>query len=159
LKRLLWELFMLLTSTNRVKSNSLSAKLDIFQFNFPITLASNGSVVDVAGEMGIINTTKDKLSTVRLITTFISIGKVERENRLLNEVSVDHVVERRDNALNADAIESQSENTVKFAESKSETWFFSRFSEILVFDADVSNCQYVLFCIKSVNILDIHNVA
>jgi len=106
-----------------IKRHFFISKLDFLELDFPVALPSDGSIVDVAFVVTLVDTTKHGF-TSRSTFTIVRIAKVEGKQVLVKQTLVDHVVEGRGSVQDGNGVVSQTEDTIEFTESESETWLF-----------------------------------
>ena len=94
--------------------------------------------------MALIDTAEDSL---RLAS--ISITKVEGEDRIVQQTLVDQAVERWDNPVDGDGIVSETQDTIKSAESEGKTWLLGGFRKHLILDLKITNGHMVLGNVSS----------
>jgi hypothetical protein len=91
--------------------------------------------------MILVDTTEHGL---RLIALVVSIAEIEGDNRLIDKLLVNHVIEGRHDFVDADGIITKAHDSVETAEGESQTGLLSGFSKILVFDDGVANLDGIL---------------
>lgn len=86
----------------------ITAKADLLQFNFPVSLSAHRSVREFALEGGFVDTTKGSLSSV-----FLRISHTESEHWLIKEALVHEVIKRRYDVADSNRIISKTEDAVE----------------------------------------------
>ena len=124
-------------NTSVVKLSGGIAEGNCIKVNLPIGLASQWDLCDLASEVIFVDSTEDGLRLVTL--TVIGVSEVESEDWLVQELLVDHVVERRWDLVNGDGIETKTQDTVKSTEGKGKTWLLGSFGEDLVLDLQITD--------------------
>lgn len=74
----------------------------------------------------------------------VGVAKVEGENRLIKKPLIEHIIERRDNLIDADGVIAQAHDTVEPAEGKSKARLGGCFSEVLMLHCQVSDLERIL---------------
>ena len=143
------------SGTSVLEFEGLVSELDRVEFNLPVSLAADRDVVNVTLEVVAVDSTENGLTHFRVGS------EPEREDGVVEESLVDHVVEGRNDVLNRDRVVSETKDTIceqwhkisvllkstliskcrltEFAESESESGFDGRFSEILLLDGQITN--------------------
>lgn len=94
------------SSTSVFQFESLISELDLFKLNLPVSLATNGDIVNVSSVVSLVD------STEYSFTLFWVGTEPEGENGVVEKTLVDHVVERRNDVLDRDSVVSETEDTV-----------------------------------------------
>lgn len=127
--------------THVVELGALLAESDGVKVNLPVGLASKGELGELASVVVLVDATEDGLGLSLLV---VGVAEVEGEDRLIEQVLGDHLVERRRDLVNTNRIVSQTEDTVESAEGESKTGLLGSFTEELILDLDVTNLDSVL---------------
>jgi hypothetical protein len=114
------------------------AKRDLLELNLPVPLPPERDVVHLALERVLVDASKDALATV-----LFRRPESEGEDGLVQQLLVDHVVERRGDLVDGDIVVRQSEDAIKLAKGESETGFLGGLSEQLVLDDQVGDTEVV----------------
>lgn len=112
---------------------------DRLELELPVSLSSDGMVLDLSAVCRIIHTTESGLSSV-----FLRLAQSERKHGLVEELLVEHVVEGGNNVVDGDGVVCQSKDTVEFTKGKSESRLFGGFGKVLVLDGKVTDDDSVL---------------
>lgn len=91
--------------------------------------------------MVLVNTTERGLG---LVTVLVGVTQVEAEDRLVDELLVDHVVEGRDDLVDGDGVVAQTQDTVEAAKGKGQARLAGRLSEVLVLDLQIADLKDVI---------------
>lgn len=127
--------------THVVELGTLLAEGDGVKVNLPVGLASQRELGELAGVVVLVDTTEDGLGLSLLV---VGVAEVEGEDRLVEQVLVNHRVERRGDLVDTDGVVSKTEDTVEAAEGESQARLLSGLTEELVLDLDVTNLDSVL---------------
>lgn len=127
------------SSTGVVEIHLFVAKGDLVELDLPVTLTADGGVGNLALVTAVIHTAKDSLATVLLRVT-----KVESELGLIQKTLVDHLVEGRDDTVDADRVVGETEDTVKLAKGESKTGLRGSLGKVLTLDLQVADGQDVV---------------
>jgi hypothetical protein len=114
------------------------AKRDLLQLDLPVSLPPERDVIHLALKRVLVDASKNALATV-----LFRRSEPEGEDGLVQQLLVDHVVERRGDLVDGDVVVRQSEDTVKLAKGESETGFLGGLSEQLVLDDQVGDTEVV----------------
>jgi hypothetical protein len=126
--------------TSVLKLGGIFAERDGVEINLPVGLAAQGDLGDLAGVVVLVNTTEDNLGVV----STVGIAQVEGEYLVVQKLLVDHLVERRDNAVDRDSVVAETQNAVKPAKGESQTRLAGGLGKVLVLNADVTDGNSVL---------------
>lgn len=80
-------------STSALELGSLVTERNRFDVDLPVGLAAERDVLDLALVVVLVDTTENSLATL------VIMAEVESKDRLVNELLVDHLVERRDDLV------------------------------------------------------------
>lgn len=127
--------------TGVIHLGTVFAKGDSIKINFPVSLAAEGNRGHLAGVVALVDAAKGRH---RVVSVLVGIAQIERKDGLIQQVLVEHVVERWDDLVDGDRVISQTQNTVKAAKGKSKTWLARGLREVLVVDFQVANLELVL---------------
>ena len=127
--------------THVVELGTLLAEGDGVKVNLPVSLTSKGELGELASVVVLVDATEDGLGLSLLV---VGVAEVEGEDRLVEQVLGNHLVERRGDLVDTDGIITQTEDTVESAKSESKTGLLGGFTEELVLDLDVTNLDSVL---------------
>lgn len=97
------------SSACRIKCYLVVSKYDLLKLDFPVCLTAHRDVGDVTGVCTVVDTTKYDLTTISF-----GVTEAEGEDRLVEDALVNHVVERRNDAVHGDGIVGKAEDTVEF---------------------------------------------
>lgn len=86
----------------------ITAKADLLQFNFPVSLSAHRSVCESALEGGFVDTAKGSLSSV-----FLRFSHTESEHWLIKEALVQKVIKWRDDVADSNRIISKTEDAIE----------------------------------------------
>lgn len=121
-----------------VKGSSLAIDGDAIKVDLPVSLAADGNVDDLASVVVLIRATKDNLGSIAIL------AEVKGEDGLVDQLLVNHVVERRHDLVDRDRVIAHAQNAIEFAEGKGQTRLLGSLGEVLVLDGEVTNLQGVL---------------
>lgn len=107
-----------------------SNRIDV---DLPVSFAAEGNVLNLAGIVGLVNTTKGHCATL------VAAAEIEGEDRLVQELLVNHVVKRRDNLIDRNGVIAETKDSIKSAEGESQAGFLSCLSKVLILDFQVTN--------------------
>jgi hypothetical protein len=124
-----------------VKFSAVLAELDGIKVDLPVSLATKGDPDHLAGIVALVNATKSGLGLVAL---GVGIAQVEGENGLIQEFLVEHVVEGRNDLVDRNRIEAQTQDAIETAKGESKTGLAGGLGEVLLLDLQVSDLHDVL---------------
>lgn len=127
--------------TSVVKFSGRITECDGVKINLPVGLAAEGNLGHLAGVMALVDSAKGNDG---VITLLVGITQVESKDGLIQQVLVQHLVERRNNLVDGDGIITQTQNTVKATESKGKTRLARGLGKVLPLDLQVSNLHVIL---------------
>lgn len=119
-----------------LKLGNVLAKGNGVKVYLPVGLSAERDLDQLSGVVALVNTTKGSL---RGITFFVAVAEVEGKDRLIKRLLVQHVIERRDNLVDGDGVESKTQDTVKAAKGESQARLVGGFGEVLVLDGNVAD--------------------
>lgn len=108
------------------------------KINLPVSLTAEGNVLDISSVLGLINATEGSLTL-----TLLAI-KVKGEDRLVQELLVDHLVEGRDHAVHSNTVIAETEDTVEATEGESQAGLLRCLSKVLILDLEVANLHDIV---------------
>jgi hypothetical protein len=123
-----------------VHLGGLLAKRDGIKVNLPVGLAPQGKLDELASVVALVNATEGGLGLLLLV----GVAKVEGKDGLVKEALVEHVVERRDDAVHADGVVAETHDAVEPAESKGKTGLRGGLGEVLVLHLEVANLEDIV---------------
>lgn len=126
--------------TSVVHLGSLLAEGDGIEIDLPVGLAPQGNLGQFAGVVALVNTTKSGLGLLLLV----GVAEVEGENRLVQKTLVEHVVERRHDAVDTDGVVAKAHDAVEPAEGESETRLRGSLGKVLVLHLEVTNLEDIV---------------
>jgi hypothetical protein len=91
-----------------LKVQYIIPKSNLLKFNFPVCLTAHRDIGDATNVRAVVDTTKCGLTTI-----ILGITKAEREDRLVHEALVDHVVEGRYYTIDRYGIVGKAENAIE----------------------------------------------
>lgn len=127
-------------NTGIIKLGSGITKSDCIESNFPVSLAPQRDLCDLARVVVLVNATKNCL---RLFTR-VGVTEIEGEDRLIDQFLLNHVVKGRNNVVHADCIVAQAQDAVEPAEGESEAWLGGSLGEVLLLDLEISDLECIL---------------
>lgn len=127
--------------TVSLKVSGLVAKGNGIEVNLPVSLAAEGDVGDLALVVRGIEATKGSLA---LITFLVGVAEVEGEDRLVNSLLVNKVVEGGNNLVDGNGVVTKTEDTVEAAEGKGKAGLASSLGKVLLLDLKVANGDVIL---------------
>lgn len=95
-------------STGVLKLKLVITKGNLLKVNFPVGLAAHRDVMKLASIRSLIDSTKDGLASV-----FLAGSDAEGEYRGIEELLVDHVVERWGNVVDRDPVICKAKNAIE----------------------------------------------
>lgn len=121
------------------------AKRNSLELDLPVALAPDGHVLDLASVRRVVDTAKHGLASI-----LFRGAETEGEDGLVDQLLVDHIVERRDNVVDTavssiandnsrDGVVAETEDTVKFAKRKGKSGLLGSLCKVLVFDGEVAD--------------------
>lgn len=122
------------SSTSVLELELFVSKSNRLKLNLPVSLPPDGNVLQLASVCALINSAEDSFASILLRAT-----ETEREDGLIEQVLREHVVEGRDNVVDRDGVVTETEDTVKLAESESKSGLFGRLGKVLVLDCNVAD--------------------
>lgn len=125
-------------STSALELGSLVTERNRFDINLPVGLAAERDVLDLALVVVLVDTTENSLATL------VITAEVESKDGLVNELLVDHLVERRDNLVDGDGIVAETQDTVEAAEGEGQTGLTSGLSKVLSLDLEVTDGEVII---------------
>jgi hypothetical protein len=126
--------------TSVVHLGGLLAKCDRIKVNLPVRLAPQGKLDELASVVALVDAAESSLGLLLLV----GIAEVESEHGLVEQALLEHVVERRHNALDADGVVAETHDAIEPAESKGETGLRGGLSEVLVLHLKVADLEDVV---------------
>lgn len=127
------------SSTGVLEIELLLAETDLLKLDLPVSLPPDGDILELTAVGGIVDTTKDGLTSVGLARP-----ETEGEDRLVKQVLSEHVVEWRDDVVDRDSIVGETQDTVKLAKGESESGLLGRLGKVLVLDRKITDGDGVL---------------
>ena len=119
----------------------LVAEGDGLEVDLPVGLAAEGDLGQLAAEVGPV----DAAECGQGVVAFgVGVAEVEREDGLVDQVLVDHVVEGWYDLVDADAVVAQAEDAVEAGKGEGETGLLSDFAEVLLLNLEVAYLNCVL---------------
>lgn len=125
-------------STSAFELGSLVTERNRLDVDLPVGLAAERDVLDLALVVVLVDTTENSLATL------VITAEVESKDRLVNELLVDHLVERRDDLVHRDGIVAETQDTVEAAEGEGQTGLTSSFSKVLSLDLEVTDGEVIV---------------
>lgn len=116
-------------------------KCDSIKVYLPVGLTTEGNFDEVASVVLLVNTTKGSLGIVALL---VGVAEIESEHRLIEQLLVQHVVERGDDPVDRDGVKAQTQDAVETAKGESQTGLARRLSEVLFLDREIANTDGIL---------------
>ena len=126
--------------TSVVEIGGLLAKGDGVEVDFPVCLAAEWNLDQLASVVVAVNTTKGSLR----LATVIGAAQVEGKDRFINQLLLNHVVEWWRDVVDRNGVITETQDTIKSTKGKSQARLAGGFTEELVLDLKVSNPQNVL---------------
>ncbi len=124
--------------TSVLELSNLVAESNGVKVDLPVSLAAERNVLNLARVVILVNTAKNGLAALILLT------KVKGKDSLVNELLVDHLVEGRDHLVDGDGVIAKTQNTVEATESKSQARLVSGLGKVGVLDLEVTNGDNVV---------------
>ena len=109
---------------------------DGVKIDLPVGFASERDLGELAGKVVFVDTAE---CGDRLFAVLVGVTEVECKYRFVQQVLVDHIVERWHNLVDADGIIAETHDTVESAESEGKTRLRGSFGEILILDGEISD--------------------
>src|SRR5204863_3678788 len=114
--------------TSVIQLSTVFAKGDGVEIDLPVSLAAQGDLDQVTAVVIFVDPTE---GSFRFISLFVAVTQVETEHWLIQQILIQHVVERRYNPIDGDGVISKPKNAIESAEGESKTWFAGCLSEVL----------------------------
>jgi len=89
----------------------------------------------------LVDTTKRGLGRITLL---VGVTQIEAEDRLVEQLLVDHVVEGRDDPVDGDGVVGQTQDAIEAAKRKGQARLAGRLSEVLVLDLQIADANDVV---------------
>ena len=115
------------------------AENDLVKVNLPVTLATNVVPLQVTIVVVRVNATKCHLAT----SGSASIGEVESEHGLVDQLLVDQVVEGRNHSKNRDGVVAQTKDAIKLSKGEREARLLDRLAKVLLLDHDATDLEVI----------------
>ena len=126
--------------TGVVKIGCVFAKGDRVQVDFPVRLASERDLGQLARIVGAVDTAEGRLG----LGTVVGVAEIEGEDGLIDQILINHVVKRGRDMIDRDGIVTETQDAIETAKGKGQTRLAGCFSEQLVLDLKISNAESVL---------------
>jgi hypothetical protein len=127
-------------NTGVVHLGGLLAEGDRIKVNLPVGLAPQRKLDHLAGVVALVDATEGSLGLLLLV----GVAEVEGEHGLVQKTLVEHVVERRDDALDTDGVVAKTHDTVEPAEGERKTGLRGGLGEVLMLHLEVANLEDIL---------------
>jgi hypothetical protein len=127
------------SSPSSLQLQSLFTKRDSLELYLPVPLPPQRDVLELALVRILVDPSKDGLTAI-----LFRVTHPEREDGLIQQSLIDHVVERRRNLVDRDGIIGQSQNPIEFPKGERQTGLLGGLSEQLVLDNKVRDYECVL---------------
>ena len=121
-----------------LKLRNIIAVANSIEVDLPVGLATERDGGDLASVLVLVDTAKDNLGLA------ILVGEVEGEDGLINELLLNHLVERRGDPVHCDSRVAETKNSIKAAKGKSQAGLARSLGKELVIDGNVTNGHSVL---------------
>lgn len=125
-------------NTSLVKLSSSITERDGVEVNLPVCLTSEWQMRDLALVRLLIDSSECNLGLLG------RVRKLEGKYWLIQQFLVEHLIEWWWDLVDRDGVESKTQDTIKTAEGKSETWLLNCLSKQLVLNLEVADSQGVL---------------
>lgn len=125
-------------NTVALKVRNIIAIANGIEVHLPVGLAAERDLGDLASVLLIVDTAKHNLGLAVLVS------EIEREDGLINELLLNHLVERRGDAIHSDPRVAETENAIKATKGESQAGLAGSLGKELVVDGNVTNGHSVL---------------
>eukprot|EP00128_Syssomonas_multiformis_P008464 Colp12_sorted_trinity150504_noHs@24914 len=122
------------------ETHRLASDLNVIHVKLPVSLVGDGEPGELALVVFRVGTAEHKLTTSSASALTV---KPEREDRLINEFLLNHVVENRLGTIDRNGGEGETENTVELAGNESNSRLLGSFGKFLTFDLDAGDSHSV----------------
>jgi len=121
-----------------VHFGSVTTKGDGFQSNFPVGLAANGEVGNLASVVGRVGAIKNSLGLGS------GVSKVKSKDWLIEQTLPDHGIEWRLNLVDGNGVITETQDSVKAAKGKCESRLVCDFGKQLILEGQIPNSKSIL---------------
>jgi hypothetical protein len=122
-----------------LKLENLITESNRLELNLPISLATNGNVIDLASVVVGVNATKDGLAWV-----FLRVTDTEREDRFVEKTLVEEFVEGRSDVIDRNRVIGKTEDTIELSKSEGKTRLLQCFGKQQRIYFEIANGEGIL---------------
>lgn len=127
--------------TGVLKFSHIVTESNSIEIDLPVRLATQRDLDEITTVVALINTTEGDLGAIAFL---VGVSQIESKNALVKEILVQQVVEGRDDLVDGDGVETQSQDAVEATEGKSKAGLAGRLGEQLILDLQITDLDGVL---------------